>query len=55
MKLHEAQPSANLPSSLQRVVFYPKIALQPVLSQINTIAFFVKVKISNFQTRFNNE
>ena len=36
---------------------YPKISLQPVLSQINTIASFVKVKvkISDFQTRFENE
>ena len=32
---------------------YPKISLLPVLSQINTIAFFVKVKISYFQTRFH--
>ena len=29
---------------------YPKISLLPVLSQINTIASFVKVKISDFQT-----
>ena len=34
---------------------YPKILLLPVLSQINTIASFVKVKISDFQTRFHNE
>ena len=34
---------------------YPKTSLLPVLSQINTIASFVKVKISNFQTRFHNE
>ena len=27
---------------------YPKISLLPVLSQINTIASFVKVKISDF-------
>ena len=33
---------------------YPKISLLPVLSQINTIASFVKVKISDFQTRFHN-
>ena len=33
---------------------YPKISLLPVLSQINTIASFVKVKISVFQTRFHN-
>ena len=32
---------------------YPKISLLPVLSQINTIASFVKVKISDFQTRFH--
>ena len=31
---------------------YPKISLLPVLSQINTIASFFKVKISDFQTRF---
>ena len=30
----------------------PKISLLPVLSQINTIAFF---EISYFQTRFHNE
>ena len=34
---------------------YPKISLLPVLSQLNTIASFVKVKISDFQTRFRNE
>ena len=34
---------------------YPKILLLPVLSQINTIVFFVKVKLSYFQTRFRNE
>ena len=34
---------------------YPKISLQPVLSQINTIASFIKVKISDFQTCFHNE
>ena len=36
---------------------YPKISLLPVLSQINAIyiASFVKVKISDFQTRFHNE
>ena len=34
---------------------YPKISLLPVLSQINTIASFVKVKISYFQTRFHYE
>ena len=31
------------------------ISLLQVLSQINTIASFVKVKISDFQTRFHNE
>ena len=32
---------------------YPKISLQPVLSQINTIVSFVnKVKLSDFQTHF---
>ena len=35
MKLHEAQPSG----------IYPKISLLPVLSQINTIASFVKVTL----------
>ena len=30
-------------------------SLLPVLSQINTIASFIKVKISDFQTRFHNE
>ena len=34
---------------------YLKISLLPVLSQINTIACFVKVKISDFQTHFHNE
>ena len=34
---------------------YPKISLLPMLSQINTIASFVKVKISDFQTRFHDE
>ena len=34
---------------------YPKISLLPVLTQINTIASFVKFKISDFQTRFHNE
>ena len=34
---------------------YPKMSLLPVLSQINTIASFIKVKISDFQTRFHNE
>ena len=34
---------------------YPKISLLPVLSQINTIASIIEVKISDFQTRFHNE
>ena len=34
---------------------FPKISLLPLLSQINTIASFIKVKISDFQTRFHNE
>ena len=34
---------------------YPKISLLLVLSQINTIASFIKVKISYFQTRFHND
>ena len=34
---------------------YPKISLLPVLSQIDTIASFFKVKISDFQTRFHDE
>ena len=33
---------------------YPKISPLPVLSQINTIFSFVKVKISDIQTRFHN-
>ena len=32
--------------------YNPKISLLLVLSQINTIASFIKVKISDFQTRF---
>ena len=51
MKLHEAQPSTILPSSSG---IYPKISLLPVLSQINTIVSFVKVKF-DFQTRFHNK
>ena len=31
---------------------FPKISLLLVLSQINTIGSFVKVEISDFQTRF---
>ena len=34
---------------------YPKISLMPVISQINTTAYFVKVKISDFQTRFHDD
>ena len=34
---------------------YSKISLLPVVSQIKTIASFVKAKISDFQTRFHNE
>ena len=34
---------------------YPKTSLLPVLSQINTVASFVKVKVSDFQTCFHNE
>ena len=34
---------------------YPKISLLPVLPQINAIASFIKVKISDFQTRFHDE
>ena len=34
---------------------YPKISFLPVLSQVNTIVAFVKVKISDFQTRFHND
>ena len=47
MKLHEAQPSVIATTS----GIYPKISLLPVLSQINTIASFVNVKISYFQSR----
>ena len=32
---------------------YPKISLQPVLSQINAISSFFKVKIFDFQTLFH--
>ena len=32
---------------------YPKISLLPVLSQINTIASFFKVKIFDFQSLFH--
>ena len=38
-----------------KILSYPKISLLPVLLQINTIAYFVKVKISDFQTRFHDE
>ena len=31
---------------------YPRISLLPMLSQINTIAYFVKVKISDFHILF---
>ena len=51
MKLHKAQPSAVIATT----GVYPKISLLPVLSQINIIASFVKVKISDFQTRFHAE
>ena len=50
MKLHETQRSAILPSSLQRVEFQnftPACAI--------TIVSYIKVKISDFQTRFHNE
>ena len=53
MKLHEVQPSTIAVAATSGI--YPKISLQPVLSQINTIAAFVKVKLSDFQTRFHNE
>ena len=33
---------------------YRKSSLLPVLSQINTIASFIKVIISDFQTRFHS-
>ena len=52
VKLHKAQLSAILPSSLQE---WNLISLLPVLSQINTIASFIKVKISDFQTHFHNK
>ena len=47
IKLHEAQPSAILPSSNEWNL--SQISLLPVLSQINTIASFVKVKICDFK------
>ena len=34
---------------------FPKISLMPVISLINTTASFVKVKISDFQTRFHDD
>ena len=34
---------------------YPKISLLPVLSQINSIASFVQVKISDYQTCLHDE
>ena len=34
---------------------YPKISLLTMLSQINTKASLIKVKIFYFQTRFHNE
>ena len=40
MKLHEAQPSVIFPSLLHEWN-YPKISLLPMVSQINTIAFFI--------------
>ena len=51
MKLHEAQPSAIVPSSLQRVEFIPNFTPACAI----TIASFVKIKISDFQNRFHNE
>ena len=51
MKLHEAQPNAVLLSSLQRVEFIPKFTPACAI----TIASFVKVKISDFQTVLQNE
>ena len=48
VKLHEAQPSAILPSSLQRVEFIPKFTPARAI----TIAYF---EISDFQIRFHAE
>ena len=47
--------SQNRCNSTGRIEIYPKISLLPMLSQISTIASFVKVKISDIQTRFHNE
>ena len=54
MKLHEAQPSAILPSSLQRVEFIPKLHSCLCYHKL-IVASFVKVKVSDFQTCFHNE
>ena len=55
MKLHEVQPSAILPSSLQRVEFIPKFHPAHAITQINTKAYFVKVKISDFHIHLHAE
>ena len=50
MKMHEAQPSA-----ISRHRYNEWNLSQNLLSQINTITSFVKIKISDFQNRFHNE
>ena len=49
VKLHSALCNFAIIATTSGI--YPKISLLPVLSQINTIASFLKVKISDFQTR----
>ena len=55
MKLHEAQLSAILPSLLQRVEFIPKFYSNQCYHKLIIIGCFVKLKISDFQTRFHDE
>ena len=48
MKLHEVQPSAILPSLLQQVELSLNFTSASAIT-INTIASFVKVKLSDFK------
>ena len=55
VKSHEAQPSAILASSLQRVEPKNFTPIQRVLSQINTIAYFVITITQQYtDTKFQN-
>ena len=36
-------------------IYYPKISLLPVLPQLKTTAYLVKVKVSNYHINFNTE